>query len=51
MTKERAIDLFKMYVLNDLETADTDYVREVLTDVCGLTEEEAEEVGLDWLFD
>lgn len=50
MTKERAKELFKAYVLNDLECADTDYVREVLTDVCGLTKDEIAEFEFEWLF-
>ena len=40
---------FRAYVEHDLETADTDYVRDVLRDVCGLTNEELEHLGLDYL--
>jgi len=40
---------FCEYVEHDLETADTDYVREVLRDVCGMTDEDLETVGLGYL--
>lgn len=50
MDFERVKDILVSYVDNDLETADVGYVREVLTDVCGCTEEELKELGLyDWL--
>ena len=46
MSAERAKDLLRCYVVNDLEAADTDYVREVLCDVCGMSNEELAECGL-----
>ena len=49
MDVERAKDLFRCYVCNDLEAADTDYVREVLYDICGMSNEELEECGLGGL--
>ena len=46
---ERYVASFVAYVEHDLETADTDYVREVLRDVCGMTNEDLETVGLGYL--
>ena len=41
MTRERLIDILQRYVNNDLVAADTQYVRDVLMDTCGMTKEEA----------
>ena len=41
---------FLAYVENDAETAEISYVREVLQDVCGLDEDECEELGLGWVY-
>ena len=51
MSFERLEEIFISYVDNDLCDADPDYVREVLRDVCGMTDEELKEIGLDYLFD
>lgn len=48
-TYERRIASLVAYVEHDLETADTDYVREVLYDVCGMTDEDLARVGLGYL--
>ena len=48
MTKERVIEILINYIDNDLETADSEYVREVLYGIC--TNEELKELGIyDWL--
>lgn len=50
MTKERVIGILVDYVDNDLASADPGYVREVLRDVCGCTDEELKELGIyEWL--
>lgn len=50
MDKERVISILVSYIDNDLEAADPGYVREVLRDVCGCTDDELRELGLyDWL--
>lgn len=51
MTKERVIDILVSYIDNDLGVAEPEYVREVLYDVCGCTDDELKELGIyDWLF-
>jgi len=50
MSRDRVMRLFRAYVANDAAAADTDYVREVLRDVCGMTAEEAEELGIADLY-
>ena len=50
MSKERVIAILVGYIDNDLAAADPGYVREVLRDVCGCTDEELKELGIyDWL--
>ena len=46
----RFAEILRQYVENDLETAEPDYVREVLFDIIGMTKEEAETCGLGDLF-
>lgn len=48
MSKERVIDILVSYIYNDLESADPGYVREVLADICGCSDEELKELGLEW---
>lgn len=48
MSKERVIAILVDYIDNDLAAADPGYVREVLRDVCGCTDEELKEL-YDWL--
>lgn len=48
---ERIADILCRYIDNDLQSADTDYVREVIRDVCGCTSEELEDIGLSYLFE
>ena len=48
---ERLLAIFQSYVNNDLNTADPDYVREVLQDVCGMNKNELLATGFDYLFD
>lgn len=49
MTDKKILYAFLAYVENDFEAADPDYVREVLHDICGLTDEELKEIGLGWI--
>ena len=46
---EHMVCCFSDYVGNDLAAAGTDYIRETL-DQCCVDEEDAAELGLDWLF-
>ena len=46
---DRLLTLFTGYVNNDLESADADYVREVLFDNLGMTEDEARACGFEYL--
>ena len=46
MDKERVIELFRDYVLYDLEGTDPAYIREVLRDNIGCTDEELKELEL-----
>lgn len=48
--KQRVVDILVDYINNDLESADPGYVREVLRDICGCTDDELKELGIyDWL--
>jgi len=48
MTKERVTEILIEYIDNDLNTADPDYVRDVLQGIC--TTDELKGLGLyDWL--
>ena len=51
ISKERLAAIIQNYVNNDLEAAESGYVREVLEDVCGIDTEEAEAIGLGFIFD
>ena len=51
ISPDRLLAIFTAYVNNDLNNADPDYVREVLQDVCGMTESELVATGFDYLFD
>ena len=51
ISKERLAAIIQNYVNNDLEAAENGYVREVLEDVCGIDTEEAEAIGLGFIFD
>lgn len=50
ITTQRLGQMLNAYIVNDAESADPSYVREVLRDVCGMTKEEAEELGLLWIY-
>ena len=50
MTLDRAIDIIGRYVDQDLNSADPEWVREVLIECCGCTQDELKELGLDYLF-
>lgn len=50
VTKKRVVDILVSYIDNDLNSADPDYVRETLRDVCGCTLDELRDLGIaDWL--
>lgn len=51
ISTREVIDAFVAYVSNDLEAAEPDYVRGVLTDVCGLDKNQLKAIGLDYLFE
>lgn len=50
MTITRLKHILLTYIGNDLESADPDYVREVLTDVCYCSMDEIKELQLDFLW-
>ena len=50
MTLERTIDIIGRYVDQDLDSAEPEWVCEVLTDCCGCTKKEVEELGFYYLF-
>ena len=50
MDLDRVVCILASYIDNDLDSAEPGYVREVLRDVCGCTDNELKELGLyDWL--
>lgn len=49
MDAVRTASILREYVLNDLASAETAYVRRVLTDSCGCSRRELEELGLGFL--
>lgn len=49
MTRERAVRIASDYINNDAEAADHDYIRDTL-DQIGVSLDEAEELGLGWLY-
>lgn len=50
MDKQRVIEILVSYIDNDLSSADPGYVRDVLVDSCGCTDDELKELGIyDWL--
>lgn len=51
ITQERTEDILCRYIDNDLQSAETAYVREVLQDVCDVTYEEAEDLGIAGWFE
>lgn len=47
---EKALYAFLAYVEDDYEGTELSYIREKLTDVCGLSKEECELLGFGWVF-
>ena len=47
---EKALYAFLAYVEDDYEGTELSYIRDKLTDVCGLSKEECELLGLGWAF-
>lgn len=50
-SQKRIADILCRYIDNDLQSGDANYVREVLRDVCGCTNEELDDIGLSYLFE
>ena len=48
MTKERLLEIFQAYVINDYEASSMDYIREALEEVAA--PEEIEELGFGWVY-
>ena len=48
---DRLLQILQDYVNNDAEAAEEGYVRSILKDICGVNKEEAEQLGLGYLFD
>ncbi len=46
---ERLKEILQTYITNDAAYAETEYVRDVLFDVCGCTPEEIKELGFEYL--
>ena len=51
MDNNRLKNIICNYVNYDAEASESSYVLEVLRDVCGCSDEEIREIGLDWLLD
>ena len=52
LSPERVRQILFNYVMNDFEAAaETEYVRDILMNICGCTEEEMEELGFGFLLD
>lgn len=51
MTNERLKQIIRDYVYSDLEATETEYVRDMLIDVCGCSVKELNELGFEFLLD
>lgn len=49
ISKYRLLDIVRNYINNDLESAESSYVLEVLRDVCGCTDDELKVLGFEYL--
>lgn len=49
ISKSRLVQIMQKYVENDANSAEPDYIREALSDICGITKEEAEILGFSYL--
>ena len=47
----RLVNAFVTYINDDLAVTETEYVRDKLLDMCGLTKNELKEIGLGYLLD
>ena len=47
----RLLQILKDYVENDAEATELKYVKGILENVCGVTEEEANVLGFGYIFD
>jgi hypothetical protein len=45
----RLLDLFKTFIETDFEGMDIDYMRWMLIEQCGMTNEEVEELGFGYI--
>ena len=48
---ERLANMLRSYVDQDVQGSSPEWVSEVLRDVCGMSKEEAEQLGMSWVFD
>lgn len=53
ISKERLVQIINDYISNDYEAAEGNYIKikETLENVCGMNKEEAEALGLGYIFD
>lgn len=51
ISKERLVQIINNYISNDYEAAEGNYIKETLENVCGMNKEEAEALGLGYIFD
>lgn len=51
ISKERLVQIINDYISNDYEAAEGNYIKEALENVCGMNKEEAEALGLGYIFD
>ena len=49
MSYGRLLDLFKTFIETDFEGMDKDYMRWMLIEQCGMTNEEVEELGFGYI--
>ena len=50
ISKERLVEILQDYIANDYEVAETNYVKDILKNVCGVNEEEAKAIGIEYIF-
>lgn len=51
ISKERLAEIINDYVNNDYEATESNYIKEKLETVCSMDKEEAEALGLGYIFD
>lgn len=48
---KKLLDAFLAYVEDDAECTELTYIRNKLTDICGLSEKDCDDIGLGWVFE